>query len=110
MPRRKKAKRKPPEHPERRFQVDFLYPVLWANGWMIFHCRDARHADGDEGFFDLVIARRRKVLFVEVKVLGRQLRPEQEKWRAEVPKEQYRLIDRDNPTTLKAFLREIRLP
>lgn len=48
-------------------------------GWLTYHTRNSRRSD--PGFPDLVLVRGAQIMFWELKVKGRQLTANQEKWR-----------------------------
>lgn len=50
-------------------------------GWLTFHCHDSRKSE--PGFPDLVLVRRGRLIFAELKVRGRP-RPEQAMWLREL--------------------------
>jgi hypothetical protein len=62
---------------ERQLQ-DAVIEAAKMFGWLHYHTHDSRRSAA--GFPDLVLARRRDVLFVELKSEKGRLRPEQEAW------------------------------
>ncbi len=66
---------------EKQFQqavVDFGR----ALGWRVFHPFDARHSE--DGFPDLTLARRGRLVFAELKTQNGRVKPEQPAWLAEL--------------------------
>lgn len=62
-----------------------LLHLARLRGWRCHHVRDSRHVlMGDVGFPDWVLARRGRVLFVELKREDGKLSPDQEAWLREL--------------------------
>ena len=93
------------KYTEKKFQNDLMERIETFN-WLIFHCRDSRHADGDKGFPDLVIAKRGQILFVELKIAGGRLSPDQVEWKANLGKN-WRLV---TPVNVEEFMKEVGTP
>ena len=58
-------------------------------GWLVYHTYDSRRSQS--GFPDLVMARRPRVIFAELKSARGRLRPEQRRWETELGGQEYYL-------------------
>ena len=63
---------------EAEFQAAVI-EVAELCGWMVFHAYDSRRSAGP-GFPDLVLARRGRVVFAELKSARGRVMPAQERW------------------------------
>lgn len=66
-----------PRQSERSFQQQ-VYDAARMLGWRAYHTRDSRGSTA--GFPDLVLVRRPRLLFAELKREGEQPTPEQAEW------------------------------
>ncbi len=62
---------------ERELQ-DAVVELARYSGWMVYHTYDSRRSE--PGFPDLVLAKRRRLLFIELKSERGKVRPEQDAW------------------------------
>lgn len=62
-------------------EADFQAAVMefaQLHGWLVYHAYDSRHCA--PGLPDLILARTGRLVFAELKVARRKLRPEQQAW------------------------------
>ena len=62
---------------EKEFQARIV-KLAKENGWLVYHTRDSRGSQ--EGYPDLTMARRARIVFAELKVKGRKLTKAQDEW------------------------------
>lgn len=77
MPRVNRAALGLPPQSEDEFQADVI-GLAKLLGWRVYHTRDSRGSDS--GFPDLVLVRRGRLIFAELKTDTGKLRPVQEAW------------------------------
>lgn len=65
------------EESEKEFQARVV-KLAKERGWLVYHTHDSRRSE--EGFPDLTMARRARIVFAELKVKGRKLTKAQDEW------------------------------
>ncbi len=84
----------PPVTTEKLTELDLarqIRDLARVTGWLHVHFRPAKTKQGwrtafsgDPGFPDMVLARRGRVIFAELKMDGKKARPEQDRWLLEL--------------------------